>query len=116
MPAPIAALGLNQFRKIDRYNAQRRDTARRWDNWCNDRGYQKPRVLEGSVPVFLRYPVLVEPERKRDRAWAVRELGLEAGVWFVSHLHPSKRRVEGCPNADQAVARCINFPCLGVPS
>ena len=115
MPAPIAALGLNQLRKIDGYNKQRRATARHWDQWCAARGYTPPRVVEGSVPVFLRYPVLVEPERKQDRAWAKRELNVELGVWFASHLHPSHRPVTGCPNADTAVARCINLPCLGVP-
>lgn len=114
MPAPIAALGLNQLRKIDRYNAERRQTARRWDAWCASRGYRPACVLEGSVPVFLRYPVLVEPERKRDRTWALHELGVEPGVWFTSQLHPAQRRVEGCPNASEAVARCINLLCLGV--
>jgi perosamine synthetase len=112
MPPPIAALGLNQLRKIDEFNARRRATAKRWDDWCRSRGYRPPVVVSDSQPVFLRYPVLVEPERKRDTSWARAELGITLGVWFVSHLHPSKGRVEGCPNADRAVAGCVNFPCI----
>jgi dTDP-4-amino-4,6-dideoxygalactose transaminase len=112
MPPPIAALGLNQLPKIDRFNAQRRETAKRWDDWCASRGYVRPVVVAGSDPVFLRYPVLVEPERKRDTSWGTPELGVALGVWFVSHLHPAAGRVEGCPNADRAVAGCVNMPCL----
>ena len=112
MPAPIAALGLVQLAKVDRYNERRRVAAARWDAWCDASGYARPRVVAGSMPVFLRYPVLVEPERKRDLAWARRSLGFTPGVWFVSHLHPAPVTVPACPNADTAVARCINLPTL----
>jgi dTDP-4-amino-4,6-dideoxygalactose transaminase len=112
MPAPLAALGLNQLRKIDRYIEARRKQAVNWDRWCDANGYARPLVLPGSNPVWLRYPVLVEPEKKSDTSWAMRELGVQPGVWFVSHLHPQQRYIEGCPNADIAVAQCINFPTL----
>ena len=63
--------------------------------------------------MFLRYPVLVEPEKKRNRSWGVNSLGVEVGNWFSSNLHPVKdRRVDGCPNADIAVEQCINLPGL----
>lgn len=112
MPAPIAALGLNQLSKIDRYNAQRRETALRWERWCEANGYRKPLVTLDSSPVYLRYPVLVEPRKKQDRSWARSELGVSAGVWFVTNIHPVSWPVDGCPNANVAVAQCINFPCL----
>lgn len=112
MPRPIAALGLNQLRKIDRYNARRRETAKRWDRWCEENGYKKPLVVEGTVPVYLRYPVLVQPEKKQDRSWALKDLGVWPGVWFVSNIHPAHCSVEGCPSADKAVKQCINLPTL----
>lgn len=110
MPAPIAALGGNQLKKIDYYNERRRQTAQRWDRWCVEKGYNKPLVVPGSVPVYLRYPVLVEPEKKQNLSWVEKELGVRAGVWFVSNIHPAHCTVQGCPNADQAVKRCINLP------
>ena len=112
MPAPIAAIGLNQLKKVDRYNKIRRKTAKKWDDWCDNHGYKKPVVASGSVPVYLRYPVMVEPQKKKDTSWAQKELGVSLGVWFVSNIHPADWRVEGCPNADRAVSQCINFPSL----
>lgn len=112
MPAPIAALGLNQLRKIDFYNERRRQTAKHWDDWCEANGYMKPHVIPSSVPVYLRYPVLVEPEKKQNRSWGPKELGVTLGVWFTSNAHPARRHVKGCPNADRAVRECINLPGL----
>jgi dTDP-4-amino-4,6-dideoxygalactose transaminase len=111
MPAAIAAIGLNQLAKADSLNAERRTRARYWEEWCRNHGYDPPLIVEGSVPTFLRYPVLVEPARKQDRSWA-HELGVDVGVWFKGKLHPVDVPIEGCPRADEAVARCINFPCL----
>lgn len=110
MPAPIAALGLNQLKKIDAYNERRRQNARYWDQWCEFANYKKPLIVPDSLPVYLRYPVLVEARKKIDSKWAIKELGVNRGVWFVSHLHPVPQTVVGCPNADQAVKQCINFP------
>ena len=112
MPAPFAALGLNQLSKVDSYNAQRRETAKSWDQWCEKNGYKTPRVIPGSTPVYLRYPVLVEEEKKKDRSWARQQLNVELGVWFVTHTHPAPFQVDGCPNADAAVSRCVNFPTI----
>jgi len=113
MPAAVAAIGMNQLRKIDRFNMLRRENARKWDRWCEENGYQKPLVIDGSKPVFLRYPVLVEEEKKADLSWAVRSLRVIPGVWFLTHIHPAERgTVTGCPNADKAVKQCINLPCL----
>lgn len=112
MPAPVAAIGRNQLRKIDSYNAMRREQARSWDLWCEGMGYRKPLVVSGSVPVFLRYPVMVAPEKKQDLRWAEGSLGVSPGVWFSSNIHPVAARLADCPNADAAVAGCINLPCL----
>jgi dTDP-4-amino-4,6-dideoxygalactose transaminase len=112
MPAPVASIGLNQLGKLDDYNRRRREAAEEWDAWCERNGYQRPLVLPESTPVFLRYPVIVEPEKKSNRLWAIKEMGFEPDVWFATHLHPAARTVSDCPNADRAVAGCINLPTL----
>jgi perosamine synthetase len=110
MPPSLAEVGLNQLGKLEERNRRRREAAERWDDWCGARGLARPLVLPGSEPVFLRYPVLVEPEMKSNTDWAYRELGVRPGVWFTSNLHPSELEVHGCPRADEAVRRCINLP------
>lgn len=111
MPAPLARLGLNQLKKIDALNGRRTAAADRWGQWADAHGFGRPVVIEGSRPVFLRYPVLVAQEMKQDQRWA-EKLDIVLGEWFVSQLHPVPGRIEGCPNAEIAVARCINFPTL----
>jgi dTDP-4-amino-4,6-dideoxygalactose transaminase len=115
MPSAIAAVGLTQLRKLEHYNECRRRRASRWAGWCASKGYPAPLEVAESTPVYLRYPIMVEPELKRDVSWAARELQVRAGVWFATNLHPSPERVAGCPNADRAVSRCVNFYCLGSP-
>jgi len=67
-------------------------------------------IIQNSIPVYLRYPVMVEPEKKSDTSWAYEELDVSLGVWFESNIHPADWPVEECPNADKAVKQCINFP------
>ena len=114
MPAAIAKIGINQLSKIDKYNQQRRVSARKWDKWCEEKRYSKPMVIKDSTPVYLRYPVLVNENEKKNISWALDELGVLPGVWFVSNVHPVHVHIYDCPHADEAVRRCINFPCLGV--
>lgn len=111
MSPAVAAIGLNQLAKVDALNVVRRQAAAGWDDWCRSNGYDPPVVVTGSLPSYLRYPVLVEPERKQKHSWA-EHLNVEVGVWFRGKLHPVDLPLDGCPRADEAVARCINFPCL----
>lgn len=110
LPAPLASIGLNQLKKIEDYNETRRITAKHWDNWCDTNGYDKPVIIDHSLPVYLRYPVLVEPNRKQNPSWARDELGVELGVWFTGQLHPTNQSIADCPNAEIAVRQCVNFP------
>jgi perosamine synthetase len=112
MPAPLAALGLNQLKKLDAYNEGRRLAAKEWDSWCIGNQYDIAHVIPESTPVFLRYPVMVEPGKKQNRSWAVKELGVELGRWYQSNIHPVPEKVMDCPNADRAVRQCVNFPTI----
>lgn len=114
MPPPIAELARGQMRKVDAYNELRRAHAAHWAKVCAQRGYEAPLAIEGSTPVYLRYPVMVPANRKQDVAWCTREFGVRPGVWFSGELHPVARPLPDCPNARLAVERCINLPTLGL--
>ena len=111
MPGPLAAIGLNQLKKLDDHISIRRLTSKRWFTWCQENELQAPTVIPESEPVFLRFPVLTDRSRKEDRAWAAL-LGVEVGVWFKSYLHPVDFHLFNCPNAEKAIRCCINFPTL----
>jgi dTDP-4-amino-4,6-dideoxygalactose transaminase len=112
MSSAIARVARNQLGKIEVYNSKRRENAHGWDTWCDQHGYSKPLVIDDSLPVFLRYPILAEESWKKKPIRMMRQFGIWPGVWFSTHLHPSARRVQGCPNADIAVRKCINLPCI----
>jgi dTDP-4-amino-4,6-dideoxygalactose transaminase len=112
MSAAAARIGIEQLSILDSLNDSRRETASIWAEWCKRSGYPLPTVISESEPIFLRFPILVEPERKLDTSWALKELGVRPGVWFKSGLHPTDVRLPECPNAEIAISRCINFPCL----
>lgn len=114
MVAPVAALGLNQMRKLEHYRNKRREGAAHWDDWCQQQGLDRPLVLPDSEPAFLRYPVMVAPERKADLGWAADALGVMAGSWFTTITHPVPRNLETCPVGVEATRRVINLPTIFV--
>lgn len=112
MPAPVAALALNQLRKIDGFHQRRLEAAAQWDQWCDQEGYQKPQIIADSDPAWLRYPVCVPASMKQDVSWAARQLNVTAGVWFASAAHPLPLEPENCPHGARAARECINLPTL----
>ena len=111
MPSSLAAIGLIQLQKLDQINAERRLIAIEWDKWCEENQYSKPLVLEQSEPVFLRYPIIVSPNKKQDTTWT-KPLKIEVGDWFRTHLHPANYEINDCPQAMIAVTCCINLPTI----
>jgi len=111
MIAPLAEVGLNQLNKLEHYKNMRLKRASVWDDWCTKTGFEPPYIVPGSEPVYLRYPVMVSTDMKKNRAWA-KSLNVEIGLWFVSYIHPVSFELDDCPNALEAVTRCINFPTL----
>lgn len=113
MPAPLAELALSQLEKIDFNNQMRRENANYWEKVCKKKGFKTPLVIKGSVPVYLRFPVIVSANHKCDIRWGMQEFGVRQGVWFKGELHPTASLMENCPNARLAVEQCINLPTLG---
>jgi len=110
-PAALALIALAQLDRAEALNAERRRRARRWDAWARANGHEPATVVTGSTPVFLRYPVLVPPAMKQGLSWG-QAIGVEPGVWFTGELHPVPFPMPQCPNAHDAVLRCVNLPTL----
>ncbi len=73
------------------------------------------RIPEGSEPVFLRYPVLVND--KDAVLKEARNRKAEVGSWFETVLHPAKNNLERagyikgtCPVGEETARLVVNLP------
>jgi perosamine synthetase len=121
LPDVLAAIGLAQLRKIDRFTAQRRALVARYRAAL---GGEETVLLPDEPPGFESawhlFVVRLALERLRvDRAAvadALRARGIGTSVHFIPlHLHPYYRRTLGTrpgdfPGAEDLYARCLSLP------
>ena len=112
LAAPLAAIGSNQIRKVDFYNAKRRKRAKELRRWAIGQGYMPPLIIDNSEPVFLRYPLLGDGNERNRKLELSEELKSSVGEWFVSYLHPVPYAITDCQNASTAVKGCFNIATL----
>jgi perosamine synthetase len=101
MPNALAILAVYQLKKLDRFNAHRREIARIYGP-----------VKEG---IYLRYPV--QSERAHDiikKAW---KKNILIGDWYTSPLAPAgtnlkamQYKMGSCPNAERLAKTTYNLP------
>ena len=113
LPSALARLGINQIGKIDRFNDHRRTIAKIYSEIL---GIKYP-VEDGSVNIFLRFPVLVDPKKRHV---IIKEAGTRhvvLGNWYRSILFAPESSLEklgykkgDTPNAEWAAERIINLP------
>jgi dTDP-4-amino-4,6-dideoxygalactose transaminase len=115
LPSALAALGIRQLKKLDVYNDRRRQSARRYEQWIRRSGGEPIPILPETEPTFLRYPVYVRDKTEFGRA--MRESGIQPGVWFTDVIHPKGTRWHRldytggqCPKAEFAVRHVSNLP------
>ena len=109
-----AETGLASLSSIEKDMAHRRSMAGFYASELA--GIKTPvRGVEGSEPVFLRYPVLVD-----DKDAVLRDARLknaEVGSWFESVLHPAIKNLEkagyikgSCPIGEEVARSVVNLP------
>ena len=74
LPTALAVIGLNQLKKIDGYNNLRRQTARKWNQWCEAAGYNKPVVI--ADPPCLSSISNLGRKGQKTKSWLGRK-----GAW-----------------------------------
>jgi len=121
MPDIAAALGLQQLRKIDRFQARREELAHRYD--CGLSGLPlraAPRPSDpASTHAWHLYVVQVLPSARLDRDELIQglyDLGIGCSVHYVPlHRQPYwrdryKLRPEQFPVSDELYRRCVSLP------
>ena len=112
MPSALARLGMNQFRKLDRFNDHRREIAKIYEEKFGEFVVDK-----NSKHIYLRYPLLVEPdERAKIHAEATKN-HFVLGNWYKNILfapassHEKLSYKKGdTPNAEWVAERIVNLP------
>lgn len=112
MSGPVASLADSQFDRLEEILKLRREQARHWMGWARSAGLQPARVMDGSQPAWLRFPVWVDPAVKADPAALESRLGVELGLWFTSPSHPVPSLQPDCPRGMAACASVVNLPTL----
>ncbi|NYT35827.1 aminotransferase class I/II-fold pyridoxal phosphate-dependent enzyme [Allopusillimonas soli] len=110
MPACIAAILLQQLQSLPRLLERRRAGAAHWLEWAARSGVRHAAAIDGAEPTWLRFPILVDAETKRNPAAFSEKLGCEIGVWFTTPMHPQPLMLPDCPNGMYASAHCVNLP------
>lgn len=112
MPSALARLGMNQFRKIDRFNNHRREIAKIYEE-----KYGAFKVDQNSKHNYLRYPLLVEPEKRTSIYTIASKNHFVLGNWYKNILYAPDASLEklgykkgDTPNAEWVAERIINLP------
>jgi len=113
MPDALAALTLNQFKKLERFNNHRKEIVNFYFN--NLKGFELPKIPDHAKPVFLRFSIK-HPKAHQiiKKAW---NNNLLIGDWYTSPVAPNDTNLEkmgyikgSCPNAERLAKITLNLP------
>ncbi len=120
MPAFVAALGLAQFRKIDRIIEEKRRVARLYNKALQKiTGLQLPAEMEWAKNVYWMYGIVVQPDFviSRDQLIdALDERGIQTRTFFCPmNQQPVLQKIDGfrevpCPVADSLWENGLYLP------
>lgn len=115
MPAALAILALNQFKKLDKFNRHRQEIAQIYFKELKNSGCILPPEINDRKQVFLRFPI-----RRNDAAKIIKKAwkgNLLIGDWYRTPVDPFDTRPEtigyqqgSCPNAEEFSGKMINLP------
>jgi len=117
LPNALAALALNQFRKLDRFNEHRREIAGLYKKELKNFDLPLAKDFGERQPTFMRYPILVENETDETLKVArKRRFFLDDG-WRKSPIVPPdtdlrkmRYKIGDCPRAEKIARSIINLP------
>lgn len=112
MPNCLAAIGVNQIKHLDEFNARREEIVRYYELALN---LSKSNYPAGDKRVYLRYPLFVIDPRKTITAGLKQQILL--GDWYDQVIVPKQvnlellnYRVGSCPVAEKLSSENINLP------
>ena len=118
-PNALAALALNQFRKLERFNKHRQKMASFYERELKNTSFNLPlaKSQEGRIPAFMRYPILVNFDTDEIlRKLRAKKIFLDDG-WRKSPVVPPDTNIDkmgylfgACPRAEKVAKNILNLP------
>lgn len=116
MPNALAALALNQFKKLDKFNNHRQIIADYYFENLKNTKFELPKSFEGRKNVFLRFTVKhAKAHEIIYEAWHKQNILL--GDWYTTPIAPFDTKTEevrytsgSCKTAEELSKRTLNLP------
>lgn len=113
MPSALSRLGINQFKKLDRFNEHRRDIAKIYSDELNI----NYKVSENSTHTYLRFPVLLDTTKLSIFNTLAKKAHFVLGDWYKTILYAPKSSLSklgykkgDTPSAEAVSKQIINLP------
>ncbi len=112
----LAAIGVEQMRKLDQFNDARQRIARRYiERLQGSRSVECQRVAAGFVSSWQMFTVLVPPDLRDELIHTLREMGIGASVHFDPPVHVQSpyvgvRRGSSLANTEEVASRLVTLP------
>ncbi len=116
MPNALAAMALNQFDKLEKFNSHRQKIADYYFENLKDAKFQLPKKFENRKNIFLRFTVKHSDANEIIyNAWHKQNILL--GDWYTTPIAPFDTNLEemkyikgSCPNAEDLAKITLNLP------
>ena len=114
----LAAIGVEQLKKLDEMNAKRRGLSSRLTSALEEiPELEAPEEISGNEHVYQMYTILVQDREKRDQlVKTLNEKGVGASVHFYPPVHQMKPfrgnrfRKDNLENTEKVAAKIITLP------
>lgn len=115
MPGALAALASNQLRKLERFNAHRKELAMFYYKNLINSDFVLPKLSDGGTTILLRFPV--RHHRAHDIIKKCWRENILIGDWYTTVIAPHdtkldkmKYRPRSCPIAEKLAKETVNLP------
>jgi len=115
MPDALAVLALHQFKKLERFNAYRKELAIFYYKELRDTEFILPSISNDGSHIFLRFPV--RHSRAHELIKKCWENNILIGDWYTTSIAPHDTRLDkmqyipgSCPNVEKIAKETFNLP------
>lgn len=112
MPNALASLAFLQVKRIEQFNAKRKEFGKLYNNSLKTSGITIP-YREDAI--FLRFPIIVQNRQKLFTQ--LKKKGILIGTWYSETIDPKgvdykkiNYEIGSCPRAEQLAKTILNLP------